>query len=140
MKGRSRTVISGRGRRAAMLWRTGTTAVAIATAVAFGVVLGPVQAAEAANTTVSTAAELIQAITNADSSIVLGADISAAPSITAPAGAAIILDVAGHALNTSESVVAGVTIPLGASLTIEDTVGGGSFTAIGGSGSLGLSG
>jgi len=134
--------------------RAGAGALAVAAAVAFGVVLGPVSAASA-DTAVTSITDLANAFSTeaSGSTITLDDDVTGnadSPAVAVPAGRTLTLDLNGHRLtvigtsdDNGDNGTAGLGVPTGTSLTIIDSAPGGNvgtLTATGGIGAAGIGG
>jgi len=117
-------------------------AVAAGVFLAYGLIVGIGPSAAAADTTATTAGELSTAFTTAsgsDNTVTLDADLtSGVGPLSVPAGAGIALDLAGHDLVVlGTPATPALSVPAGSTLTLSDSVGGGSITVTGGDGVAG---
>ncbi len=121
-------------------WRRGPGrwVASVASVVLIVATVGLVSArAASAATAVTTAAGLAAAFDDASGTgylVSLGADITVTDSaepIAVPAGQSVTLDLAGFTLNVTGGTLlnAGIAVPSGTSLIIEDTIGGGTLNA-----------
>jgi uncharacterized repeat protein (TIGR02543 family) len=142
----SRGLLPGR-QRSRRRWWTGLSSTAMTAAVVFGLAFGPATAA-AAPTPITSLTDLSNAFLNAPSggTITLTQDLAGTPDVpigTGYAGGApvalygVTLDLAGHHVSLSETD-GNAGIVFGGSLTIEDSVSGGSLTVTGGAGAPGI--
>lgn len=101
-------------------------------------------AAAAADATVTTGAELVAAFDcdGADScTVTVGADVTSSGGLEVADGRTVTLDLAGRAVTiTGERDHAGIGVPPGATLVIEDSVGGAALTTKGGDFGAGIGG
>lgn len=123
-----------------------------ATLMAIGVIAVPVaaHATTCAGTSVTSWAQLQSALpVSGSATVCIGQTISfttpstATNNLSVAAGTSLTLDLAGHSLSIDASVsnfVAAIHVPATASITITDSVGGGSLTVLAGAESAGIGG
>lgn len=118
---------------------------AVATGIASSVLLGPVPTASAAppyTTILALASEFTDATPG--TVISLTQDLTGTPAdvdVEVPEGGSVTLDLNGYSLTlVASGDSAGLGVPAGTSLTVEDSAGGGSLTVSGGTNGAGIGG
>jgi uncharacterized repeat protein (TIGR02543 family) len=125
--------------------RAGAGVLALAAAVAFGVVLGPVSVARA-DVAVNSVTDLALAFSTqaSGSTITLNGDAtgdSNSPAVAVPTGVTLTLDLSGHQLTlVGGNGAAGIGVPAGAILTIIDSAPGGAVGILNATGDIGGAG